>query len=163
MPKSAVFPLTAALLLSGPMCPSASHPFACGDETGSSCDNGEDSARPMLEAAVAAVQKDEAQALMWLTEQSRGIRTEDFCVYCIGPDHMMAAHPDPKIDHTDVLQTLIDKNDFHFGETMWKEARQGQISDITDLWPRLDGYKPSVEHRMYTGVEDQICTVGYCA
>ncbi len=154
--------LTIALLLSAPLVISVSPPaFACGDETGSSCDNGEDDARYMLKAAVVAVQNDETSALSWFTEQSHGFRTEDLYVYCIGPDHIMAAHPDPKINHTDVTQTLIDKNGFHFADVMMKEAKEGQISNITYLWPRLDGYKPSVKHTMYTKVRDQICAVGY--
>ena len=126
----------------------ATHAFACGDETGGSCDTNEDDARYMLAQAVAAVQKDEASALTWFTEQSHGFRTEDLYVYCIGPDHMMAAHPDPKINHTDVTQTLIDKNDFHFSDVMLKEAKEGVVSNISYLWPRLDGYKPSVKHTM---------------
>ena len=138
-----------------------SNVMACGDESGSSCASDEDDARYMLKTAVLAVKADERQALTWFTEQSHGFRTEDLYVYCIGPDHMMAAHPDPKINHTDVTQTLIDKNGFRFGDVMLKEAKEGTISDITYLWPRLDGYKPSVKHTMYTKVNDQICAVGY--
>ena len=162
MLKISDFAVVAALAIGGPsyLC-STSPALACGDETGSSCDTSEDDARYMLTEAVAAVRKDEAQALQWFTEQSHGFRTEDLYVYCIGPDHIMAAHPDPKINHTDVLQTLIDTNGFHFAEVMLKEAKEGQINNITYLWPRLDGYKPTVKHTMYTKVKDQICAVGY--
>lgn len=134
---------------------------ACGDETGSTCGNDADDARYMLEQAVAAVQADEPQALKWFTEQSHGFRTEDLYVYCIGPDHVMAAHPDPKINGTDVTKTLIDANGYHFADEMLKGAQEGVVSNITYLWPRLDGYRPSVKHTMYTKVRDQICAVGY--
>ena len=145
-----------------PFCiTTASEALACGDETGSSCALNEDDARYMLKEAVAAVQKDETKALTWFTEMSHGFRTEDLYVFCIGPDHVMDAHPDPKINHTDILQSLIDKNDFHFGEVMWKEAKEGEISDITYLWPRLETSRPSIKHTMYTKVRDQICAVGY--
>ena len=151
-----------ALSVGGSLCfGAATHALACGDETGSSCDTDEDDARYLLTQAVAAVQKDEASALTWFTEQSHGFRTEDLYVYCIGPDHIMAAHPDPKINHTDVTQTLIDKNGFHFADEMMKEAKEGVVSNITYLWPRLEGYQPSVKHTMYTRVKDQICAVGY--
>jgi hypothetical protein len=154
--------IVAALALTGPLWLSTSIPVAaCGDETGSSCGTSEDDARYMLRAAVAAVRQDEAQALTWFTARSHGFRDEDLYVYCIGPDHIMAAHPDPKIDHTDVLTTLVDVSGFHFGEVMLKQAREGEISNITYLWPRLDGYKPSTKHTMYTKVKDQICAVGY--
>ena len=73
----------------------------------------------------------------------------------------MDAHPDPKINHTDVTQTLIDKSGFHFADVMLKEAKEGQISNITYLWPRLEASQPSVKHTMYTKVKDQICAVGY--
>ena len=134
---------------------------ACGDETGSTCDTDEDDARYMLKIAVAAVEKNEPQALQWFTEQSHGFRTEDLYVYCIGPDHIIDAHPDPKINHTDVTQTLIDNTGFHFGEEMLKNAREGSTSNIAYLWPRLEASKPSVKHTIYTKVKDQICAVGY--
>jgi hypothetical protein len=158
MLKCTVAPFAAMLLLS---TMSISHALACGDETGSSCDNAEDDARYLLNSAVSAVQHNEPQALTWFTEQSHGFRTEDLYVFCIGPDKVMDAHPDPKINHTDVTQTLIDKNGFHFGEQMLKDAKDGEISNITYLWPRLESYKPSVKHTMYTKVKDQICAVGY--
>lgn len=155
-------PFAVALMLSGPLClGAASEAFACGDETGATCDTDEDDARTMLSAAVAAVEQDEPQALRWFTDQSHGFRTEDLYVYCIGPDHVMDAHPDPKINHTDVTQTLIDKNGFRFGDEMLKNAREGSISNITYLWPRLEAMRPSVKHTMYTKVKDQICAVGY--
>ena len=70
--------LAGVLLLGGSLSLSAAtHAFACGDETGSSCDTDEDDARYMLKEAVAAVQKNESQALAWFTEQSHGFRTED--------------------------------------------------------------------------------------
>ncbi len=151
-----------ALLLSAPLSLSAMpQTFACGDESGLSCGNDEDDARYMLSHAVAAVRKDEASALSWFTEQSHGFRTEDLYVYCIGPDHVVSAHPDPKINHTEVSTTLIDTSGYHFGEEMMKEAKEGSVSNITYLWPRLDGFKPSIKHTMYTRVKDQICAVGY--
>ncbi len=149
------------IIVFSPFIVAPSIALACGDETGSSCSTDEDDARYMLTAAVAAVQKDETSALIWFTEQSHGFRTEDLYVYCIGPDHMMDAHPDPKINHTDVTQTLIDESGFHFAEMMLKEAKEGQVSNITYLWPRLEAMKPSVKHTMYTKVKDQICAVGY--
>ncbi len=151
----------AALLGAAALLGPASPAQACGDETGSSCGSDADDARYMLAEAVAAVQKDEPQALRWFTEQSHGFRTEDLYVYCIGPDHIMAAHPDPKINGTDVTQTLIDVSGYHFADEMLKQAKEGVVSNITYLWPRLDGYKPSVKHTMYTKVRDQICAVGY--
>ncbi len=135
--------------------------LACGDETGSSCALNVDDARYMLKEAVKAVDRNEADALKWFTDMSHGFRTEDLYVFCIGPNHVMDAHPDPTINHTDVLQSLVDKNGFHFGEVMWKDAKEGQISDITYLWPRLDMSDPEVKHTMYTKVKDQICAVGY--
>ncbi len=135
--------------------------YACGDETGSTCGNEEDDARYLLTQAVDAVNKNEEKALTWFTEQSHGFRTEDLYVYCIGPDHMMDAHPDPRLNHTDVTQTLIDKNGYHFGVVMLKEAKPGVISNITYLWPRLEDTKPSIKHTMFTQIKDQICAVGY--
>ena len=150
------------LLLSVPLfLGSGSIASACGDETGSTCDNAADDARYLLKTAVAAVEKDELAALRWFTEQSHGFRTEDLYVFCIGPDHVMDAHPDPKINHTDVTQSLIDKSGHHFGEEMLENAKAGVISDITYLWPRLESSTPSLKHTMYTKVKDQICAVGY--
>lgn len=162
MPKRTVAPFAAALLLSGPPCLApVSQAFACADETGSSCDNAEDDATYLLKSAVAAVETDEVSALQWFTEQSHGFRTEDLYVFCIGPDHVMDAHPDPKINHTDVTRSLIDSTGFHFGEVMLRDAKAGTISNITYMWPRLDQMRPSVKHTMYTKVKDQICAVGY--
>lgn len=160
--SGALLPFAATVSLGGPIFLATESPaLACGDETGSSCGNSEDDARYLLKAAVVAVQKDESQALQWFTEQSHGFRTEDLYVYCIGPDHVMDAHPDPKINHTDVTQSLIDKSGFRFGDVMLKEAKEGAVANITYLWPRLEDYKPSVKHTMYTKVKDQICAVGF--
>lgn len=161
--RKQTIPLFFAALLSSAtlaFC-TASRAYACGDESGSSCSTDRDDARYMLDEAVKAVQKDETSALTWFTEMSHGFRTEDLYVYCIGPDHLMSAHPDPKINHTDVTQTLIDIKGYHFADEMIKEAKEGQVSDITYLWPRLETSKPTVKHTMYTKVKDQICAVGY--
>lgn len=158
----ALLPLLAAAGLGTPaLLATTAAALACGDEAGGSCDNDADDARYMLNAAVAAVKADEAQALRWFTEQSHGFRTQDLYVYCIGPDHVMDAHPDPKVKDTDVTRSLVDAGGFHFGDVMLKEAREGQIANITYLWPRLEAMKPSTKHTMYTKVKDQICAVGY--
>ncbi len=156
--------LTIALLLSASLVISVSPPaFACGDETGSSCDTGEDDARYMLKAAVVAVQNDEASALTWFTEQSHGFRTQDLYVYCIGPDHIMARTPTPRSTTPTSPQTLIDKTGYHFAEVMLKpRPRRGRSPTSPIMWPRLDALRaPSIKHTMYTKVKDQICAVGY--
>ena len=145
-------------LLTFTALPSAA--IACGGEVPTSCGSDADDARYLLKLAVIAVKQNEGQALSWFTNQSHGFRTEDLYVFCIGPDNIMDAHPDPKIKGVDATK-LVDSKGFHFGEEMIKSAKDGRLSDITYMWPRLDGAKPYVKHTMFTRVADQICAVGY--
>ncbi len=152
----------AVLAVSGllPMAALPSMAAACGGEVPTSCDNDADDARYLLKLAVIAVKQNESQALGWFSDQSHGFRTQDLYVFCIGPQNIMDAHPDPKIKGVDASM-LVDTNGFHFGAEMIKSAKEGKISDITYLWPRLEGTKPYIKHTMFTRVADQICAVGY--
>ena len=107
-----------------------------------------------------AVQRNGPVALKWFTEQSHGFRTMDLYVFCIGPDNILDAHPDPDLLGTDATK-LVDPLGHHFGQEMIQQAREGVISDVTYLWPRLNEAKPTTKHTMYTRVSDQICAVGY--
>ena len=160
LPRTALFVLTLCLAAAAAMRAASAPAYACGDETGLSCDSERDDARTLLKAAVAAVKKNESQALGWFTAQSHGFRTQDLYVFCIGPDHIMDAHPDPKIRGTDA-EKLVDDTGFAFGDAMIKAAQEGAMNDITYMWPRLGETKPYVKHTLFTRVADQVCAVGY--
>lgn len=134
---------------------------ACGGEVPTSCDDGgRNEARWLLDSAVKAVQRDEAQALTWFSERSHGYRTLDLYVFCIGPDNHVSAHPNATLRGTDATK-LADINGAAFGAAIIRDAKAGRFSDITYMWPRLEQSKPAVKHTMFTRVSDQICGVGY--
>lgn len=110
---------------------------ACGDgEAPTSCDDPSPNgfASWMLGRVDRALKADKAQALRDFTDGTRGFRTADTYVFCIGPDGVMSAHPNPILRGHDV-RDLHDKTGNYFIRTMTDSARPGQISVIRYLFP----------------------------
>ncbi len=103
---------------------------ACGDsEAGLPCDDAatgaESSAQWMLKRVVAAVERDEGRALAAFTAGADGFRTADTYVFCINPDGIMGAHPNPILRGHDV-RDLHDRTGHYFIKTMMRDAKPGR-------------------------------------
>lgn len=124
-------------------------------ETGSAAD-----AKTMLERAIVAVKADEAAALEKFRKREGGFGYRDLYVFCNGTDGKTVAHPNPAMAGTD-LNTLKDSNGKEFGKQMLREAKEGQISTVDYVFPRLGGTQPLPKESYFTKVGTLICGVGF--
>ena len=138
--------------------------MACGDsEAGLSCDDSGSSvemgAKWMLNRASKAVLADKAKAFSDFTNGTDGFRTADTYVFCVGPDGIMNAHPNPILQGHDV-RDLHDKTGNYFIKTMVEMAKPGQVSSIRYLFPKPGSTIEEPKTTYYTKAGDQMCAVG---
>ncbi len=124
-------------------------------ETGSAAE-----AKAMLERAVIAVKANEAAALENFRKRADGFGYRDLYVFCNGTDGKSIAHPNPAMAASD-LNTLKDSNGKEFGRQILREAREGQISEVDYMFPRLGGSQPVAKESYFTKVGKLICGVGF--
>jgi signal transduction histidine kinase len=115
-------------------------------------------AKTMLEKAVAAVKADKAGALQKFTTGESGFKDRDLYPYCGGPDGSFTAHPTLAGKS---LKDLKDKAGKPIGEEIYKNAKEGQISEFAYKWPRPGQTDPVRKVAFYTKIGDQVCAVGY--
>jgi hypothetical protein len=118
-------------------------------------------AKAMLERAVGALKVDKAKALADFNSGAAGFKEKDLYVYCGGPDGNFTAHPSLMGKS---LKTLMDKGTppKPIGETLYKDAKEGVISEMTYTWASpADPAKTFMKEVYFTKVGDQICGVGY--
>ena len=138
--------------------------LACGDsEAGLSCDDSgsgvEMGAKWMLKRASKAVIADSPKAFKAFTEGTDGFRTADTYVFCVGPNGVMNAHPNPILQGHDV-HDLHDKTGNYFIKTMVETAKPGQVSTIHYLFPKPGSTIEEPKTTYYTKAGDQMCAVG---
>ncbi len=115
-------------------------------------------AKAMLEKAVAALKADKATALAQFTKGEGGFKDRDLYPFCGGPDGNFTAHP--KLVGKS-LKDLKDKAGKPLGQEIYASAKDGQISEVSYMWPRPDGTEPVQKISFVTKVGDQVCAVGY--
>ncbi|MCJ2069361.1 cache domain-containing protein [Methylobacterium sp. J-030] len=157
--RTALFAATFALWAA-----SYSPVLACGDsEAGLSCDDSgsgiEMGAKWMLNRASKAVASDQAKAFNAFTKGTDGFRTADTYVFCVGPNGIMNAHPNPILQGHEV-RDLQDKTGNYFIKTMIETAKPGQISSIRYLFPKPGSTIEEPKTTYYTKAGDQMCAVG---
>ncbi|MCJ2024552.1 cache domain-containing protein [Methylobacterium sp. J-067] len=140
------------------------HALACGDsEAGLSCDDAstgaEAGAKWMLKRVVAAVAQDETKALAAFTAGTQGFRTADTYVFCVAPDGVMSAHPNPILRGHDV-RDLHDRTGNYFIRSMMQEARPDRVSVVRYLFPKPGGTIEEPKTTYFTKAGDQTCAVG---
>ncbi|MGH1572858.1 cache domain-containing protein [Methylobacterium sp. P31] len=150
----------AAALISG-MLPVMTA-MACGDgEAPTACDDPSPNgfASWMLGRVDRALRIDKTAALQDFARGTGGFRTADTYVFCVGPDGVMSAHPNPILMGHDV-RDLHDRTGSHFIRTMLETARPGQISVIRYLFPKPGSTVEEPKTTYYTKAGDQTCAVG---
>ncbi len=115
-------------------------------------------AKAMLEKAVAEVKKDKAAALAKFTKGEGGFKDRDLYPFCGGPDGNFTAHPTLQGKN---LKDMKDKAGKALGEEIYKTAKEGQITDVSYMWPRPGSEQPVQKVSYVTKVGDQVCAVGY--
>jgi hypothetical protein len=158
MSLRAAFPLAVLFALSSFTA------LACGDsEAGLVCDDdgraAENGATWMLKRVVTAVETDRDRALDAFTHGTGGFRTADTYVFCVGPDGVMSAHPNPILQGQNV-RDLHDRTGNYFIRAMMQQAQPGEVSVIRYLFPKPGGTVPLPKTTYYTRAGDQVCAVG---
>lgn len=115
-------------------------------------------AKAMLEKAVAAVQEDKAKALEMFTKGEGGFKDRDLYPYCGGPDGNFTAHP-TLVGKS--LKELQDKAGKPLGEEVYATAKEGEVGEVSYMWPRPGETEPVQKVVYVTKVDDQVCAVGY--
>ena len=115
-------------------------------------------AKAMLEKAVKALKADKPGALASFTKGDGGFKDRDLYPFCGGPDGMFTAHPS-LVGKS--LKDLKDKTGKPLGEEIYKVAKEGQLSEVSYMWPRPGTTEPVQKVSYVTKVGDQVCAVGY--
>jgi signal transduction histidine kinase len=121
-------------------------------------DGTEAEAKAMLEKAVAAVKANKADALAKFTKGEGGFKDRDLYPFCGGADGMFTAHPS-LVGKS--LKDLKDKAGKALGEEIYANAKEGQLSQVSYMWPRPGTDTPVQKVTFVTKVGDQVCAVGY--
>ena len=115
-------------------------------------------AKAMLEKAVSALKADKTDALAKFTKGEGGFKDRDLYPFCGGPDGNFTAHP--KLVGKS-LKDLKDKSGKPLGQEIYAAAKEGEIAEISYMWPRPDSTEPVQKVSFITRVGDQVCAVGY--
>jgi signal transduction histidine kinase len=142
----------AGLLLTGGPAQSA--------DSGSNDKGSAQSAKAMLERAVAAVKADESKALADFNAGTNGFRDHDLYVFCARLDGKVDAHVDP-VQIGRNIKDLYDIDGVAFGQEMMAIAQPNEIKVISYMWPEPSSHVPVDKVTFFTKVSDQVCGVGY--
>ena len=117
-------------------------------------------AKALLERAVPVVNADKTGAFAKFNKGEDGFRDRDLYVFCGNiADGKINAGP-PKLIGMDV-RTLKDKTGYAFGEHLLSDSVDGQITQVSYMFPRPDSTEPVQKVSYITRVSDQYCGVGY--
>ena len=116
-------------------------------------------ARAMLDKVVAGMKSDKAKTLAQISKGE--FKDRDLYPYCVGPDGKYAAHPDASRIGL-VQKDVKDKSGKAYGEEMARVAKEGQIAEVSYVFPRPGGDgSPVPKVGLVTKVAGYICVVGY--
>jgi hypothetical protein len=116
-------------------------------------------AKAMLERAIADVTADEKSALAKFNAAEGVYKHDDLYVFCFDANSGTIT-ADPTNVGRDIKSTK-DSTGKAFGNEMFATAKEGIISEIDYMWPRLNTTGPVEKHSYYTRVGDEVCGVGY--
>ena len=117
-----------------------------------------DEARAMLDSAVVAVKENQTEALAMFASGDGGFKDRDLYPFCGGPDGNFSAHPSLTGKS---LKDLKDKAGSPLGEEIYSSASEGEVSEVSYMWPRPDSTEPVQKVTFVTKIGDQVCAVGY--
>ena len=155
--RSCTLPVAAALTF---IAMGSSLTKACGfEEAPANCGQTlEDDARYMLLRVAVGLKEDTPKVLQQIQDGENGFRTQDNYVFCIGPDGLMSAHPNPLLQGHDVRQ-VHDSLGHYFFAAMMKTAEPGKIANLRYFRSSPGNTTPVPTTSYYTRVTNQVCGV----
>ena len=115
-------------------------------------------AKAMLEKAISAVKADKTTALAQMAKGENGFRDRDLYPFCGGPDGNFTAHPSLTGKS---MKDLVGKTGEPVGAKLYDAAKDGNISEVSYMWPRPGSAEPAQKYSYVTKIGDQVCAVGY--
>lgn len=117
-------------------------------------------AKAMLEKAVAAVKADKAKAIAMFNKGEGGFKDRDLFPFCFNiSDGILVATLAPTVGMD--VRTLKDKAGHVFGQDVYDAAKDGQITEVSYMFPRAGDTTPIQKVSYVTKVGDLGCGVGY--
>ena len=117
-------------------------------------------AKAMLEKAVAAVKADKAKAIAMFNKGEGGFKDRDLFPFCFNiSDGILVATLAPTVGMD--VRTLKDKAGHVFGQDVYDAAKDGQITEVSYMFPRPGDTTPIQKVSYVTKVGDLGCGVGY--
>jgi hypothetical protein len=118
-------------------------------------------AKAMLEKAVAAVKADKAKAIAMFNKGEGGFKDRDLFPFCFNiSDGILVATLAPTLGMD--VRTLKDKAGHVFGQDVYDAAKDGQITEVSYMFPRPGADTTPLQKVSYvTKVGDLGCGVGY--
>ena len=117
-------------------------------------------AKAMLDKAVAAVKADKAKAIASFNAGTDGFKDRDLYPFCFNiSDGINQAGP-LSVRGKDV-RTLKDATGKAFGEDIYKAAQDGNVNEVSYMFPKPGATEPSSKISFVTKVGDLGCGVGY--
>jgi hypothetical protein len=137
-------------------------PTAFAQQTGGTAEE----AKAMLMKAVAAVKADKAKALDMFNKGEGGFLDRDLYVFCANVSDakiVALANPNAKSALGVDSRTLKDVKGKAFGVEQYAAASkpEGEITEVTYMWPRPSDKTPAQKDSFSTKVGDLLCGVGY--
>jgi signal transduction histidine kinase len=137
-------------------------PAAFAQQTGGTAEE----AKAMLMKAVAAVKADKAKALDMFNKGEGGFLDRDLYVFCANVSDaktVALGNPNAKNVLGVDARTLKDSTGKAFGLEQYAAASkpEGEITDVTYMWPSPTSKTPVQKESFSTKVGDLICGVGY--
>ena len=117
-----------------------------------------DEAKAMFQKAVAAVKANKTEALAKFNSGADEYKDRDLYPFCANTEGALTAHPTLMGKN---VKDLKDKSGKMFGLEMMNVAKEGEVSEVSYMWPRPGTTEPVQKTSFVTKVGDQICGVGY--
>src|SRR5260370_38997033 len=117
-------------------------------------------AKAMFGKAIAAVKVDKVKALAMFNKGEGGFKDRDLFPLCFNiSDGKLVATQAPTLGMD--VRTLKDKSGHLFGEDVYNAAKDGQITEVSYMFPRPGDTTPVQKVSFVTKVGDLGCGVGY--
>ncbi len=117
-------------------------------------------AKAMFGKAIAAVKVDKVKALAMFNKGEGGFKDRDLFPFCFNiSDGKLVATQAPTLGMD--VRTLKDKSGHLFGEDVYNAAKDGQITEVSYMFPRPGDTTPVQKVSFVTKVGDLGCGVGY--
>ena len=117
-------------------------------------------AKAMVEKAVAAVKADKTKALASFNAGTDGFKDRDLYPFCFNiSDGLVVAGPASVMGKD--TRTLKDASGKAFGDEIYKAAQDGNINEVSYMFPRPGQTEAVAKVSFVTKVADLGCGVGY--